>query len=165
MKKDKHTDIRQALLGFYFVCTFDDSRNKYYEFRGDACTTEMILKLKECAKDCIAEMRRNTKMYLSVEDETTHREATQCVLCDGEFPKSNDTVRDHDHITGQYRGARHSKCNIPYFQTRYLPVCAHSIRGCDSHSTLNQAFVIVEKKERSHAIPQSNETNHDIWHW
>ena len=32
--------------GFYFLCTFDDSRNKYHEFRGDNCTTEMIFKLK-----------------------------------------------------------------------------------------------------------------------
>ena len=67
-------------------------------------------------------MRRNTKMYLSVEEETTHREATQCVLCIGDFTKSNDKVRDHDHRTGQYRGACHNKCNINYFQNRYLPI-------------------------------------------
>ena len=143
--------------GFYFLCTFDDSRNKYYEFRGDDCTTEMIFKLKEIAKDCIEEMRRNTKMYLSVEDETTHREATQCVLCNGDFTKSNDKVRDHDHRTGQYRGACHNKCNINYFQNRYLPIFVHNLRGYDSHIILKQAFEIVEKKERIHAVPQSTE--------
>ena len=156
-KKERHTDTKPTLAASIFLCTFDDSRNKYYEFRGDDCTTEMILKLKEIAKYCIEEMRRNTKMYVSVEDETTHREATQCVLCNGDFTKSNDKVRDHDHRTGQYRGACHNKCNIHYFQNRYLPICVNNLRGYDSHIILKQAFEIVEKKERIHAIPQSTE--------
>ena len=56
-------------VGFYFVCTFDSSRNEYHNFDGPDCTTKMIFKLKEIAKDCIAEMRKNTEMYLTVEDE------------------------------------------------------------------------------------------------
>ena len=35
-------------------------------------------------------MREHTEMYLSVEDEATHREATQCVFCNGEFTESNE---------------------------------------------------------------------------
>ncbi len=143
--------------GFYFLCTFDASRNKYYEFKGDDCTTEMILKLKEIAKDCIAEMRKNTEMYLTKEEDVTHIEATQCVLCNEDFTVSNAKVRDHDHRTGEYRGACHNKCNINYFQNRYLPIFVHNLRGYDSHIILKQAFEIVEKKERIHATPQSTE--------
>ena len=32
--------------GFYVLCTFDDSRNKYYEFKGDDCTSEMLFTFK-----------------------------------------------------------------------------------------------------------------------
>ncbi len=117
----------------------------------------MIFKLKEIAKDCIAEMRNNDELYLSKEDEATHREATHCVLCNEDFTASNGKVRDHDHRTGQYRGACHNKCNINYFQNRYLPIFVHNLRGYDSHIILKQAFEIVEKKERIHAIPQSTE--------
>ncbi len=143
--------------GFYFLCTFDDTRNKYYEFKGDDCTTEMILKLKEIAKDCIAEMRKNTEMYLTKENEASHIEAKQCMLCNEDFTTSNWKVRDHDHRTGESRGACHDKCNFNYFQNRYLPIFVHNLRGYDSHIILKQAFEIVEKKERIHAIPQSTE--------
>jgi len=156
-RKVRHTDTKPTHAAFILLCTFDGSRNKYYGFRGDDCTTGVILNLKEIAKYCIEEMRRNTNMYLSVEDDTTRREATRCVLCNGDFTKSNDNVRDRDHITGQYRGACHSQCNINYFQTRYLPICVHNLRGYDSHIILKQAFQIVETKERIHAIPQSTE--------
>ena len=27
---------------FYFVCSFDSSRNKLYNFRGDTCLSDMI---------------------------------------------------------------------------------------------------------------------------
>ena len=57
----------------------------------------MILKLKESAKYCIAEMRKNTEMYLTKDDEATHIEAKQCVLCNEDFTVSNWKVRDHDH--------------------------------------------------------------------
>ena len=124
----------------------------------------MILRLKEMAKYCIAEMRKNMEMYLSREEEATHREATECVLCNEDFTESNWKVRDHDHRTGEYRGACHNKCNINYFQYRYLPIFVHNLRGYDSHIILKEAFEIVEKKERIHATPQSCE-NHDLQYW
>ncbi len=96
-------------------------------------------------------------MYLTKEDEASHIEAKQCMLCNEDFTVSNWKVRDHDHRTGEYRGACHNKCNINYFQNRYLPIFVHNLRGYDSHIILKQAFEIVEKKERIHAIPQSTE--------
>ena len=48
--------------------------------------------------------------------------------------KKKDTkVRDHDHRTGQYRGAAHCKCNLDYFANRYAPVVFHTFRGYDGH--------------------------------
>ena len=109
----------------------------------------MTFALKEIAKYCIAEMRKKTEIYLTEEDEATHREATQCVLCNEDFTASNWKVRDHDHRTGQYRGACHTNCNIYYFQHRYLPIFVHNLRGYDSHIILKEAFEIVEKRTHS----------------
>ena len=143
--------------GFYFLCTFDSSRNKYYEFKGATCTVDMVLTLKELAKTCIQEMKENAEMYLTVEQETTHRVADSCFLCNGGFVQNNPKVRDHDHRTGAYRGACHQKCNINYYANRYLPIFVHNLRGYDAHLVLKQAFEIVGKKERINAIPQSSE--------
>ena len=42
----------------YFVCTFDSSRNKLYEFIGDKCVIELLNTLKILADECIEEMKK-----------------------------------------------------------------------------------------------------------
>ena len=44
---------------FYFVCSFDSSRNKLYDFRGSNCLFDMIKQLNEIANKCIEEMLEN----------------------------------------------------------------------------------------------------------
>lgn len=48
-----------------------------------------------------------------------------CALCAGKFTAKNPAVADHDHITGQLRGALHRGCNsmlgvIENGRARYL---------------------------------------------
>jgi hypothetical protein len=45
-------------------------------------------------------------------------------------------VRDHDHITGKYRGAAHNSCNLQLRIIPYkvkIPVVFHNLRGFDGH--------------------------------
>ena len=42
-------------------------------------------------------------------------------------------VRDHDHITGKYRGAAHDRCNLRMRTTYKIPVFFHNFRGYDAH--------------------------------
>jgi hypothetical protein len=42
----------------YFVCTFDSSRNKLYNFIGDNCVIDLLDTLTKLAKSCIEEMRK-----------------------------------------------------------------------------------------------------------
>ena len=53
-----------------------------------------------------------------------------------------DRVRDHDHVSGKYRGAAHSECNQQFCLRKdkqgqehsfYIPVLFHNLRGYDSH--------------------------------
>ena len=48
----------------------------------------------------------------------------------------DDRVRDHCHITGIYRGAAHSACNLNYRITPKnwkLPAVIHNLKGYDWH--------------------------------
>ena len=42
-------------------------------------------------------------------------------------------VRDHDHLTGEYRGAAHSNCNLNYKVPRFIPIYFHNFSGYDAH--------------------------------
>ena len=44
-----------------------------------------------------------------------------------------DKVRDHCHVTGKFRGAAHSKCNINLRLPRKLQITFHNLQGYDGH--------------------------------
>ena len=95
-------------------------------------------------------MKENVEMNMSIEDETAHRNAKTCSICNEAFDKNLNAkhkVRDHCHRTGNYRGAAHSKCNINYFNNRYLPVVFHNLRGYDSHLIIKKAFDVCGRTD------------------
>ena len=68
-------------------------------------------------------------------------------------------MRDHDHRTGQFRGAAHDKCNIKCFTNRYLTVIFHNLKGYDSHHIIREAHKINKDigQQDINAIPNSYE--------
>ena len=143
---------------FYFVCTYDNSKNKLYKFDGPNCVVDMLRKLRSIGFNCILEMQLNAEMKLTDEDQNNFNNATKCYLCNECFTEKNSKVRDHCHRTGKFRGACHNKCNINYYSNRYLPVVFHNLRGYDGHIILKSAYDIIgNKKDQISAIPQSGE--------
>ena len=94
-------------------------------------------------------------MRMTPEDRRTHNNSTHCHVCAG--PLASDSVRDHCHITGKYRGAAHNACNLKLrlnSKTTTIPVVFHNLRGYDSH-LLMQAMSKVEGKVS--CIPNNTE--------
>ena len=54
----------------------------------------------------------NKNVIMSVEDEKRFQSSNKCWICSKSFTNEDKKVRDHDHITGRYRGSPHSDCNI-----------------------------------------------------
>jgi hypothetical protein len=80
------------------------------------------------------------RLVMTEEDQFDYDRAVSCCICGKEFPdeytntrRALPKVRDHDHITGAYRGAAHSQCNLSFRTTYKMPVFIHDFRGYDSH--------------------------------
>ena len=61
---------------------------------------------------------------------------SKCAICAG--PLSGETVKDHDHLTGKFRGAAHNYCNLQYQMPKFVPVIFHNLSGYDSHLFIKQ---------------------------
>ena len=83
----------------------------------------------------------------------------KCYFCARPLLVANykDTVKDHDHITGKYRGAAHNECN---FKLRLdpkkvqIPIILHNMKTYDSH-LLMQAMARVQGEIK--CIPTNTE--------
>ena len=49
-------------------------------------------------------------IIMTEKDEEDYRKNNICRFCEKNI--ESDKVRDHCHLTGEYRGPAHSKCNI-----------------------------------------------------
>ena len=49
---------------------------------------------------------------MTAEDEKDFKSSNKCWICHGLYAKGDNKVRDHDHVTGKYRGSAHKYSNI-----------------------------------------------------
>ena len=83
----------------------------------------------------IAEIYRKFKfkknMRITRKEEGDFQKALVCHICENKL--RDDKVRDHCHLTGKYRGAAHSQCNLNYKLPKFYPVIFHNLSGYDTH--------------------------------
>jgi hypothetical protein len=102
------------------------------------CNNEIIYTNKKVCMNQQAVHKRckNTKEFewIKLENEEKYYKATKCAICKGAF--SSYKVRDHDHLTGKYRGAAHNDCNLKLRikpKEINIPVVFHNLKGYDAH--------------------------------
>ena len=97
-----------------------------------------IEKIREYEKLCMDFLYDTTKIKMTAMDSVAFAAATRCYICDEPFDynskeQGDSKVRDHDHISGDYRGAAHSSCNLKKCRQRRIPIFFHNLRGYDEH--------------------------------
>lgn len=108
-------------------------------YRGEDAATKFIDDLYDIANK-VERMYSNIipMKALSNDELLRHQTATTCYLCNCDFVLGNHKVRDHDHLTGNYRGPACNNCNINYKLPRFIPVILHNLSGYDSHFIIPQ---------------------------
>ena len=59
-------------------------------------------------------MKINFKKELVVtkKDNEDFENSPKCLICDNDYVVNDVKIRDHCHVTGNYRGSAHRDCNI-----------------------------------------------------
>jgi len=108
-------------------------------YRGEDAAQQFVNDLHELAGKVEMLYKREIPMAPMTRDEKiSYEAATTCCLCKMLFTQGNYKVRDHDHLTGLYRGPTCNVCNINYKVPRFIPVVMHNLSKYDCH------FIIPE---------------------
>ena len=69
--------------------------------------------------------------------------------------EDKNKVRDHCHITGKYRGAAHSQCNLKLKIPSKIPIIFHNLQGYDGHLIFRELNNLKEIDIQ--VIPKTNQ--------
>ena len=58
---------------------------------------------------------------MSAEDKIKFHSSNKCWIFDKFFDLGDKKLRDHDHVTGQYRVSTHWNCNVNFKWTKNVP--------------------------------------------
>lgn len=49
-----------------------------------------------------------------------------------------DRIREHNHLSGEYRGTAHANCNLNFKQPKSIPIIYPNFRNYDGHLLINE---------------------------
>ena len=145
------------------VSTVDGQSKPAVVYRGPNVVETFLEKLLEEELYIVSILKEIKPMLISSEEEEQFQKATHCHICEEEL--GADRVRDHDHLTGLFRGAAHNECNINFKFVKEnqkkpfsfdIPVIFHNLRGYDSHHIMSAIGKF--KHKRLSCIPNNMES-------
>ena len=144
----KHTDCG---YGYKVVCCYDDKYTKPVQiYRGEKAVYKFMEAILGEVKYCKKVMKKhfNKPLKMTEKDEEEFQKAEKCYICEKKYTIKDIRVRDHCHITGEFRGSSHQECNLKLKiepEKIQIPVTLHNLRGYDSHFIMQQIGEIVKK--------------------
>ncbi|CAC5384025.1 unnamed protein product [Mytilus coruscus] len=92
-----------------------------------------------------------------VYEEDEFQEATECYICGKEF-EENNKVREHDHLSGKYRGAACQSCNTKEGKaTKLIPVFFHNGSNYDFHFLIEELMKHEDEYNKVKLLSKNSE--------
>lgn len=140
------TDAHHIPCGYCYVII--DSEGKCVKppvvYHGEKAAEKLIQSLLVEEKMIKDLLKVNRSMNITPEENEVFLNETHCFVC--EQPLNDDRVRDHCHLSSNYRNALHSSCNLNYKLIKKIPVIFHNLKGYDSHHIIKALSQAKNKK-------------------
>lgn len=115
-------------------------------------SVNLLLSLFESYHTIKEQLYTYLPLQMSDDEEEQFENQSKCHICLEYFEiDQTDKVRDHDHLTGIFRGAAHSSCNLKYRPSNWLSVFMHNLTSYDSHPIMH-GLSHPEIKRRLHKV-------------
>lgn len=142
-------------FAYFIKCSFDDSYSKFELYRGDDVVKVFLERLEQDVQNIYDKHLKNIVPMkpLTPAEIQEFNSALVCYICEKPFSADDIKVRDHSHVSGFYRGAAHSNCNLNLKVPNFIPVFFHNL-NYDSHLFVKQ---LTMNQEQIDVIPQTKE--------
>ena len=101
------------------------------EFSDDDVAKIFIDTLEKNITEIYKKFKFPKSMTMTMHDKLVYDNSTLFHICNEELGK--DSVHDHSHLSGKFRGTAHEICNLKYKVPKFFPVVFHNLSGYDSH--------------------------------
>ena len=121
---------------------------EYKVFTGPSCIDSGLEYVFQLSKNIYEWNDKNARVpkSLSKDEIKSFNEAKHCYFCKSEFSKEHKKVQDHCHVSGSYRGASCSKCNLKMRLSRNkVSIFFHNLKNYDGHLIINSLAKLKEK--------------------
>lgn len=142
-------------IGMYFKSEYGEPESYYKSFRGPDCIDSFVRELRSISNRVDIVLNRTSIPKLTKMEEMQFQLSSHCHICGMKYGENDKRVRDHSHLTGEYRGSAHSDCNLQYQETRYVPVVFHNLSHYDSHFIIQKLLSFCDGPVS--AIPKNEE--------
>lgn len=154
----KHVPISAGALR---VCRSNKefSSRRAFFYTGKDCVVQLLYHLQRELSEITSILDGvNFPIKMTSRDKAKYNSTLYCTMCKSKFgsPGTTSKVRDHDHLSGEFRSALCNRCNLTYGKTQYkVNIFFHGLGNYDSH------FIVQElhRYQNSHirVIPKSGE--------
>ena len=143
----------------FSIIVIENQENIFYHtvYRGEDCLFEFMKELRLIMYRIQGILTNVVDMIITEAQQKDYENTDICYLCEKLIdPKQGGIkVRDHDHLTGLYRGPTHQDCNYRYRLPKKIPLFIHNLKNYDSHFIL--ANLTSKCFTKCTIIPQSIE--------
>ena len=118
------------------------SKSAALPYTGPNVAEEFCSKLEAETHDIYNKYFKNAKSLKITRAELDEfNQVSVCHICEKNICDGNVKVKDHCHLTGEYRGAAHQECNLKYKEPSFIPVVFHNLSGYDAHLFIKELGV------------------------
>jgi hypothetical protein len=145
--------------GIYVKSHYPDIyKSQYFSYIGKDAKEKFVKTIIKIYKNITYRLYLNEKKepMLTKQEEDEFQQATSCYICEKELKEHK--IREHNHLTGEYRGAACQSCNTKEGKSsKLIPVFFHNGSNYDFHFIIEELVKYEDEYNKVSPLSKNSE--------